>query len=419
MRILSVLAMMFLFIACEEIHLQDGFSVVTKVDPVYSTDNVLSGYTTSYYKDTDWSGDYTEGDEFQNSFTIFNGTNGQPGLNASISMTLLPPSDECLRGSVFIESYTGTILTGRLSLCLPENGYSPVMSVREIKDQDGKVIGNETSFYLDLDRDKKVSEGDEYMGGVVVWNGISSTVTLEIVEGYLVITSTINGEIGSSVTIELPKNGLTPSIETILYNNPCGCGGAAGTMYIWYFDINKNGSRDENEEAVSKAIICNGKDGNSAQLFIPLTLAWDFAGQSSNAVYIANGWKFNGSGVSDGNIYMEGAGKLTTPLFRDNVDLLSLTFHYGSSTSRDVKVIAIMSDYSERIIDEFHSDAISGFKVNDYSQYKMYQYYADLDDIEFKNIKSIRIEASNKLKCTAPDFLIREIIVDLNDKNVQ
>ncbi len=121
-----------------------------------------------------------------------------------------------------------------------------------------------------------------------------------------------------------------------------------------------------------------------------------------------------------GSIFMVGAGQITTPIFRDNLDLLSLTFRYGSSTNRDVKVIAIMKDNSEKIIGQFHLTGISGFVVNDYSNYKTFEYFADLSAIEFSGIKRLRIEVSSSLlKCSAPDFLIREIILDLNDRNVK
>ena len=459
---ISSILLCFAFSCSEDIYLhdgkdgKDGHSMVSKIDTVFSSDNhSVLGYTTSYYLDLDDNLIYSAGDKFDNSITILNGANGTNGTNGQNGKTpgiIFSIVDSTLS----IKSTLDGLVVSSISFSLPKDGkkgadgkngndgYSPVMSVKEIKQGD-KVIGNESSFYLDTNRDGIVSLGEPYLGGFVVFNGVDGTngqngqdgktpcITFSVVDSVLTVTSTLDGTVVSTVKFNLPKdgkngvdgingtngsNGLTPSLKTIPYTSPCGCGGASGIVYIWYFDINGNGIFDAGEPN-AKSIICNGKDGSPSKQFIPLTLSWDFAGQSTNASYVANGWIFDGSGISDGNVYMTGAGKLTTPVFRDNVDLLSLTFLYGSATSRMIKVIAIMDDFSEEVIDEFTMDAIFKFKINDYSKYKTFQYYADLDNLQFKNVKRIRIEASTKLKCVPEDFVIRQLTVDLNDRNVQ
>jgi len=416
-RFLSVLAVMTFIIACsEDIYLHDGYSVVTKVDPVYSTDNSLIGYTTGYYKDTDWSENYTEGDEFQNSFTLFNGKDGQNGQdgkdgeNSSIKLTILPPSGECSKGSVLMESYTGTTLVSSISYCLPENGYSPVMEVKEIKDQTGKVLGNQTFFYLDMDRDGKVSEGDEYMGGFICWNGVngkSSITTFEIVDGFLIIPTIVDGEVINTVKFEMPKdgnNGISPSLETKRYEDYCGCGGAAGTMYIWYFDLNKNSVHDEGDELLSETVICDGKDGQNGEngkILVSRVFKEDFnTGSSGDAV--VRGWKSKEGTIepasgnhinapnNEGTLvdwdFNDPRAIVWCPEFEPSV-FLSLSFKVGSKNSQKIRVFVMHQDGSQEEVFSMKTNPVSGFIWYDHSTYKqVLSYNPNLSEIKYWDV---------------------------------
>lgn len=264
---------------------KDGLSIVTKVDPIYEGSTLL-GYTTNYYQDTDNSGNYTTGDKFQNSFSLFNGSNGTNGLSASIKTTLMPASTEAPMGSILIESFTGTDKTGSLSFALPsngingQNGYSPVMNVKEIKDQNGSILGNQTSFYLDMDRDGVTSMADTFMGGFITWNGINGTngsngtngtngqtpnVTFEIINGDLIITSAVNGLVVSTVRFTLPKNGqngqngYSPVMTTEVYKDESGA--VVGNIIKFWLDLDRSGSYSVGDSYMNSIIVLNGING--------------------------------------------------------------------------------------------------------------------------------------------------------------
>lgn len=395
-RFLSVLAVMIIAACSEDIYLHDGYSVVTKVDPVYSTDNVLIGHTTGYYSDIDRSGDYTEGDEFQNSHTLFNGTNGQNGENgesSSVVMTILPPSGECSNGSVLMQSYTGTTLVSTLSYCLPVDGYSPVMKVKELKDQSGKVLGNETSFYLDLDRDRTVSEGDEYMGGFISWNGVdgkSSITTFEIVDGFLIITTTVDGEVINTVRFEMPKdgeNGLSPSLETKRYEDYCGCEGAAGTIYLWYLDLNQNDVRDDGDKFLSETVICDGKDGKNGKMLVSRTFREDCNVGSSQDAVNAGFDNILKTSFSKNHINApNGEGTLVDWDFKDPRVILwfpafepsafiSLSLKVGSKNSQNIHIFAMYKDGSQEEVFSMKTNPVNGFIWYNHSTYKQVLVY--------------------------------------------
>lgn len=211
-------------------------------------------------------------------------------------------------------------------------------------------------------------------------------------------------------------NGIAPKCRTREYS--------FGTYYLWYIDINGNDKYDDGEQKVSpETLISNGKDNTGGKAFICLTFAENFAGQSSTAKYESNGWIFEGSSVTDGGVYFSQAGSLTTPVLRDNADLLSLRFKYGSATTRDMRVIAIIKGGAEKVINSLHMPKIDGFDFSNIDTYKTFTFFANLNNIEFVDVIRIRIEFSEKqeeksLKCTNNDAHVREFVSDFNDRNV-
>jgi hypothetical protein len=348
------------------------------------------------------------------------------------------------------ETITGTITNGK-------DAHSPIFGTKDVYDTSGKIIGFSILTYWDMDNsgekgygilsDKDIlkfispaitngKDGLNGTNGKDGSNGVDGkspvfSADIQIVGNNIVYTMTLNGVV-KQVSVPIPQDGKDGVDGTNGSNGTDGSNGANGsngqvgltpsvivtvtsqsTNYLWYADFNNNNICDEGER-ISYYIV----PINSTEPIVALTLAWDFIG--SSASYISNGFVICGNaGFSDGLVYLRN-GSITTPIFRNNLDLLSLTFKYASSSSRSVRIIAIMNDNSEEIIGTFTMPGIVGFNnINDYSKYKSYEYYALLDNIQFKNVKRIKIDASSELKCAPSDFLIKEIIADFKDNNVE
>lgn len=412
---------------------EDGYSVVTKVDTIFSNTGKILGYTTSYYTDVDRSGDYTEGDKLQNSFTLFN------GANSSIKLSLLPPSSECTAGAVLVESYMGEELTGSIYYCIPpgqqgESGYNLVPEFIEIKiPGEEKVLGIETRLYWDNDRDGVVSPGDEYKGGFITWHGKDGkdgqdgedgktpNITFEVVEGFLILTSILNGEIVSQVTIEIPedgqdgedgRDGMTPSLYTKEVEPGCDCGKASGIAYIWYFDINKN-QIPEKEEIISELIVCNGEDGEDRKTIILLPdIQDDFNHPENSWHYRDKGYIFEeglvsinqiGSPEGNGTVvlhdYNRNYGYFWTPEFPESA-ITAIELDVGSMEGWVLKCSFELSDGSVKEMSSYEIKRKINFiwyKTGTYGE--PFKYYASLENLEYDDVVRVRFSFYKENDC--------------------
>jgi hypothetical protein len=423
---------------------RDGYSTVPKVDPVYSNEGILLGNTTSWYLDIDNSFNYTPGDLFQESFTLLNGKDGlngidgqdgKDGLNASMSMKLLPPTPECPNGSFLLESYQGGLLDGSLIICIPQGvpGYSLVPEYIDVvfNNGDGDVFGTETKFYWDVDRDGKVSVGDEYKGGFISWNGtdgedgqdgkdglngidgMTPTITFEVVEGFLIIVSKVDGVIVDEVTFEIPKdgqdgsngsNGTTPSLHAIKFISHWECSGESGIMYIWYFDLNGNGI-DEPDEVVSQFVLCGCDCKSESNDFTSAPCIQDNFNNPDNSHHYWNeGYLFeeglisiNGIGSPEGNgtvvlhKYGENWAEFYTPEFSPSA-ITSVELDVGSRSTWKVELLFIRANGSAVVITGKVLDGKSDVVWYDNNSYgKPFNYYCSLDHILTKFHDVVRV----------------------------
>ncbi len=413
---------------------KDGYSSVTKVDPVYSTDGVLLGYTTSYYLDMDYSLNYTEGDKFDNSLTLFNGTNGEDGedgqdgkdgkngLDASLSLEALPPTDDSPGGSIIAKSYKGDQLVGTLIIQIPlgESGFSLVPEYVEVVYNAGEieVYGTETRLYWDMNRDGKVSEGDEYKGGFITWHGTNGkdgedgqdglngkdgqtpSITFDIFDDLFIILSQVDGVIVDSIAFEIPKNGLngeTPSLHAINFLSHWDCDGGSGIMYIWYFDNNGDGI-DQPDEVISNFILC-GCDCESSNFIPAPSIQDDFNHPDNSHHYWDKGYLFEEGLISINEInspegngtvvlhkYGENWAEFYTPEFPESA-ITAVELDVGSRSTWKVELIFMRSNGSAIIITgkvlEGKSDVV-WYETGTYG--KPFMYYSSLDEIKFNDV---------------------------------
>ena len=93
-------------------------------------------------------------------------------------------------------------------------------------------------------------------------------------------------------------------------------------------------------------------------------------------------------------------------------------FNYGSKKPYDVVVKAVYADNTEAVIKTVHLQGNSNFIKKVYSTYSLFEYNANLDDIQFKNIKRIKMEATLYGKCVPEDFYLDNFVIILRDRNV-
>jgi hypothetical protein len=248
----------------------------------------------------------------------------------------------------------------------------------------------------------------------------------ECSSGYsLVFTSSLEGTPISTASICVPADGkpgqpgqtgasgLTPSLKTT--ETPLG------VVYLWYLDINSNKVYDEGDTKISENLITYGKDGDIASALVCLTLEYDFETSSINypsrTGFILD--KFILS-ESEGALYLpESCGFVKFPPFSDNMDLLSLRFNYGSKGAWDFVVKAVYKDNSEEVIGTVHLSGNPDFCKYCYYTYSQFEYYADLENIQFKDIKIVKIKAKkDPAKCAPEDLFIDQVVICLRDRNV-
>lgn len=294
-----------------------------------------------------------------------------------------------------------------------ENGYSAVVKIDTVYDSNGRR-GIQTSYYWDSDNVSGYSAGDLPQNtGYTLWDGVDGKTvmaTFSIVEsdcpsGYsLIFTSSLDGKTISTVSICVPANGLTPSLkttETFL-----------GVIYLWYFDMNSNKVYDEGDMKISENLIINGQNGSPASAFPCFTKSYNMQGANANYFtstdFVLKGFVYS---ESDGALYLhESCGSILFPSVVENKGLLLLTFNYGSRNPYDLVVKAIYRDDTEEVIKNVHLEGNPSFDKNLYSTYSLFEYRAaDFNNLQFKNVKRIKIEAVASGKCIPEDLFIDNV----------
>lgn len=269
-------------------------------------------------------------------------------------------------------------------------------------------------------------DGQDGEDGKTVMVNYSIVESNECSSGYsLIFTSSLDGTVISSVSFCMPAdgqdgedgkpgvNGLTPLLKTIE--------NSLGVVYLWYFDINFNKIYDEGDIRISENLITNGtngQDGNPASALTCFTIEYDFQGAGTN-YFNSTGYILNGFVLNEGALYLDkSSGSVTLPPFSDNMDLLSLRFNYGSKKPYDLTVKAVYSDNTEETIKTVHLEGNPNFDRNVYATYSQFEYYANLEDIKFKNIKAVKFYGTLSGKCVPEDLFIDQVVICLRDRNV-
>ncbi len=426
--ILSVLAMMIIVACSEDIFLHDGKDGLNGKDG-------RNGYDVYFYVDS-----------LANMKVWYQNRDNNPAFTSGDSILYrenqeniqVIPNGECWDVIMMVgttPNYITTICNGRDGT----NGtdaHNLIPGSEYLVNQDGDTIGSLVSFYWDMQDEGEpgygvlssgdllkysfpVYNGKDGQNGTNGTNGSTPQLSINTVGDNIVYVVSIDGIIQSTTSIPLPQNGtngtngLAPSLKAI---ETC-----LGVTYIWYLDLNSNGKFDSGiDTKLSENTVLNGKDGNPSSSIVSLTEEYDF--QTGCATYVTNtGFKLDGFvlSVADGALYLEkSSGYVEFPPFGDNMDLLSIRLNYGSVNPYDFTVKAVYADGSEKTIKTVHLDANPSFNRAYYSTYSQFEYYADLDNIKFKDVKAIKICASVSAKCVPQNLFIDQVIICLWDKNV-
>lgn len=278
-------------------------------------------------------------------------------------------------------------------------------------------------YYLDRDRNMALSSADTVLyreakeGLKIVQDG--KCYNLFQVTGIIekLVATVCNGTNGTNGTNG--ENGFSFVSKTCPYLDYNGK--VIGQTISFYLDKDRDGILSSGDEYSNSIIVLNGQNGNSATALVAITLEYDF--QGAGATYFnSTGFELNGFifSESDGALYLhESCGSVLFPPFIDNMDLLSLMFNYGSENPYDVVVKAVYADESEEVIGEVHLDGNPNFQKNVYSTYSLFEYHANLENIEFKDIKQIKIEGKrdDSRKCIPTDLFIDQVVILLLDRN--
>jgi hypothetical protein len=440
----ALIAMMFIVACSEDIFLHDGHSTLEFFDE--STQTIV------HYLDKDYSLTYTSGDVI-----LFRET--KEGLK-------VVQDGECydiFQVSGTAETLVATVCNGQDGPAGHdgqdgqdgqdgEDGYSLITKSVPYADESGKIIGQKISFYLDKDRPGDegygiLSSNDVDRGSVIILNGkdaIGKTVMVnwyfvestDCASGYqMIFTSSLDGVILSQAAFCVPAdgqdghdgqdgqdgtngiNGITPSLETENFEN------GSGILYRWYLDLNHNGIYNLGTDLLlSEDVVYNGENGTSSESIVSLTLEYNFQG-AGTSYFNSTGFYLNGFVLNDGALYLDKtSGYVLLPPFDNNMDLLSFRMTYGSINSYNLILKAIYSDGTEEEISQIDFNGNPQFNKGNYSTYSKMNYYANLNSIQFKDIKRIKILAERcssdcTLKCTSNDLVIDNIVINLRDRN--
>lgn len=191
-----------------------------------------------------------------------------------------------------------------------------------------------------------------------------------------------------------------------------------GQKVDFYFDKDRNMVFSLGDEYYNSLIIFNGKDSNLALALVCLTREYDFQG-AGTSYFNSTGFILNNFILDEGALYLDkSSGSVTFPPFSNNMDLLSLRFNYGSKKSYGLIVKAVYADNSEEIIKTVNLEGNPNFDREAYSTYSHFEYYADLENIKFKDISAIKLYGSLSGKCVPEDLFIDEVVICLKDRNV-
>lgn len=331
------------------------------------------------------------------------------------------------------------------------DAYNPVFSSSIVRNLSGDTIGYTLNVLWDIDRNGFVTDSDKLVHttpmvkngkdghngpmGPMGPMGPSPTFdwNIQTTETSVIYSVTVDG-VTTSKSINKPVGQTGATGNTGATGATGGVGNTPslivtqskdGAYYLWFDDKNHNGICDLGEKIIQYFQPLYG--GNT---IVSETHFTDFIGENSTAPYVANGWSFCNAGVSDGNAYIRGTGSITTPPMTNGLDLLSLTFMYGSKVSRTIKVVAIMQDGTEHLIMGLNVSGISDFQVNNYSQYKLAEYYeSDLNNLQYQKVLKLRFEASgatgksgsvnNSANCEiSTDVIFRTLLANFKNTNV-
>ncbi len=313
-----------------------------------------------------------------------------------------------------------------------KDGRDTVEKIEAVKDATGRN-GIKVTLYWDDNRDGVYNSGDTPKNiSYVLWDGINGepgktpTMNYGILPSAtctsgskLFFASSLDGKpLGDTVYFCVPSNGingqdgedgeegqnglngLTPTLQTIVY--------PYGITYIWYM----------RETKISEYTITNGKDGNPATSIVSLTLEYNFQG-AGTSYFNSTGFILDNFVLNEGALYLDkSSGSVALPPFSQNMDLLSLRFNYGSKKPYDVTVKAVYADNSEETIKTVNLEGNPTFDRNVYATYSQFEYYANLEDIQFKDIKAIKIYGTLSGKCVPEDLFIDQVVICLRDRNV-
>ena len=194
----------------------DGHGLVTLTRDHLDEHGNVDGSEMLVYSDQNDDGIVSSGDKFQNGLVAFN------GKDSSQRTILLPKSTEHPNGAILFENYTGTVLKSSLVVDLPGNGHGLSSTTKDLKDENGNVIGSELLVYSDQDDSGTVTTGDIWQSTLTVYNGSTQicTVDFQFVDCGcssnsigLKFTSRVNGEVYDSLVVCIPiPSGHKPHV---------------------------------------------------------------------------------------------------------------------------------------------------------------------------------------------------------------
>ncbi|MFH1151646.1 MAG: hypothetical protein V1788_00810 [Nanoarchaeota archaeon] len=295
-----------------------------------------------------------------------------------------------------------------------KDGYSTLMFFDPIAQVKVYYLDRDTSLSFTSKDLQLYTEAKE--GVKIVPDGECYKIFQTIGTAETLVATLCNGQDGQDgADGQDGEDGFSFVIKTTPYLDQNG--NPIGQTLSFYLDKDKEGEEGYGvlslgDEYRSSIIVLNGQNGSPASAFPCFTKSYNVQGANAN-YFTSTGFVLNGFvySESDGALYLhESCGSVLFPSVVENKGLLLHTFNYGSKNSWDIVVKVVYRDDTEEVIKNVHLEGNLNFQKNVYSTYSLFEYRAaDFNNLQFKNVKRIKIEATASGKCIPEDLFIDNV----------
>lgn len=428
-----------------------------------------TGFTFRIHDDKNFDGLLDAGDLLKYQKDIYHGTDGMNGINGSngqngkdgdtygIETTfdysnpsgVLITFTHTINGVFF--SKTSTFISHGTNETNGANGANGADAINlypesvKLYDSKGEQIGFILNVWRDTDGIPGISFGDKLSVSETIWF-VGLKVSEKTYVGYTITTySYLNNGVWETTDVRTTDgadgidgvDGSDGSDGVDGADGSDGLNGADGHINVFlekdtvmlyngvprdyleiqtWLDLNDDLVYSSGDKYQKSFFIRQG-DGLEGS-FITVTRVFEFEDMDEGEM-VRKGWLFTGNFyVGNDAIYSLAGATAQTQELRDDADLLSLRFRYGSQSSYLVLVQAVHDDGTISIIDTLEVNANTSFNWQNPSTYLWYNYHADLTNIKHTDLKRIKwsVENSSSKKCTNNDLVIDEVVIVISDR---